>query len=86
MPPVLAQMRGNAVRARRFAEQGGGHGIGFAKAAPAIARFAEGGHVVNIDAKFEHVILTVIQPALMCQKCPEFAISIHAHRFGLHAK
>jgi hypothetical protein len=54
VPPVFAQMRGDAVRARRLANARGLDGIGFAESAPAIARLAQRGDVVNVDAKLEH--------------------------------
>ena len=54
MPPVFAQMRGDAMRAGRFADFSGLDRIGFAKSAPAIARLAQCRDVVNVDAELEH--------------------------------
>jgi hypothetical protein len=52
--PVLAQVRGDAVRARRLANPRGFDGTWLAKSAPAIPRLANGGDVVNVDSKLEH--------------------------------
>src|SRR5580698_5640599 len=61
-------MRGNTVRARRLAEQGGGNRVGFALSAPAIARLANRGHVINVDAKFQHECSMIIFSWPLCAK------------------
>ena len=57
MTPVLAQVRGDPMRASGLAHQRRGDGIRLAVTEPAITRLADRGHVINVDAKFEHEIL-----------------------------
>lgn len=54
MAPVFAEMGGNAVSPGRFAEESRLNGVGFAAFAAAIARFAHGGDMIDINAEFEH--------------------------------
>jgi len=54
VPPVFAQVRGDAVRARRLANPRGLDGTRLAEAAPAIPRLAQSRDMVNVDAELEH--------------------------------
>ena len=47
--PVLAQVRGDAVGARLDGQMRGAQGVGM----PAAARVADGGDVIDVDAKAE---------------------------------
>ena len=85
VPAVFAQVRGDAVRARRLANPRGLDRVGFAKSASAITRFAQRGDVVNIDAEFEHVInlpamrlaqQNIFKRCISCQKRRRLANSI----------
>ena len=51
---VFAQMGGDAVSAGGFADQRRLDGVRFAALAPAVARLAQGGDMINIDSEFEH--------------------------------
>src|SRR5471030_3479799 len=77
MPPVFAQMRGDAVRARRLANARGFDRIRLAKSAPAITRLADRGDVVNVDAELEHNAKMIFpSDAVSCQKRRGLANSI----------
>ena len=77
MPPVFAQMRGDAVRARRLANPRGLNRTGFAESAPAITRLADRGDVVNVDSEFEHKTKIIFaSKAFVCQMRRQFANSI----------
>ena len=54
VPPILAQMRRDAVRAGRLRCERGLHGTRLAAAKPAITRLANGRDMVNVDAEFQH--------------------------------
>ena len=54
MPPVFPEVRGDAVRPGRFAELRRLDRIGFSRVPPAIPGLAKRGHMINIDAQFEH--------------------------------
>jgi hypothetical protein len=54
MAAVFAEVDRNPVRARSFANFCGLDRIGFAKTASAIACFAQGCDVINIDTEFQH--------------------------------
>ena len=51
---VFAQMGGDAVRAGGFANQRRLDRVRLAALAPAVARLAQGGDMINIDAELEH--------------------------------
>jgi hypothetical protein len=57
MAPVFAQVGGDAVRAGGLADFRGLDGVRFAESAPAIARLANRGHVVNVNTELKHVIV-----------------------------
>ncbi len=54
MAPVLAQMQGDGVGAGALGEQGGAHRVRVSRA----AHLAQRGHVVDIDAEFDHSCLS----------------------------
>ena len=61
MPAVGAQVDGDAARARSLADRGGGEHVGLRVVrinSARIARLAQRGDVVNVDAEFHDSILT----------------------------
>ena len=70
VPAILAQMGGDAVRARRLGGQRRRHRTGFAMAEAAITRLANGGDMVNVNAEFKHEITSRVPVPLRVSAAP----------------
>ena len=58
VPPVLAQVDGDAVGAGQFGQRRGGHRVGLADP----ARLAHGGHMIDVDSQPGHAHFSSFLP------------------------